>query len=222
MIFYNQDREVISDFIAYEPRTCFLMTQLGLPIPKVVEEIRHALSFELQNRNINELDANSYIKGKDFLGKIWKQIMAVPMGIAIVTNEMKTATLANIFYEIGVLNALGKDSIIIKTPDFAIPSDFVRTEYIDYDENFSKKINQFFDQVFDLADHYDTMAESLEENPLLSIDYYRRAYLITGNDEYFRKAEELFKKNKFDAQSRHFIKNFLSTEKSLKKRVTKK
>jgi len=222
MIFYNHDREVISDFISYEPRTCFIMTQLGTPLPKVVTDIRDELSKELKARNINEIDANSSIRGKDFLGKIWKQIMAVPMGIAIVSNDMKTATLANIFYEIGVLNALGKDTIIIKTPDFSIPSDFVRTEYINYDANFSKNINKFFEQVFYIADHYDTMAESLESNPLLSIDYYRRAYLITGDDEYFRKADELFKKNKFDSQSRHFIKNFLSTEKSLKKKAVKK
>lgn len=216
MIFYNHDREVISDFISYEPRACFLMTQLGQPIPDKVVEIRKALSIELKKRGIKEVDANSYIKGKDYLGKIWKQIMSVPMGMAIVSNEMKISTLSNVFYEIGVLNALGKDSIVIKTNDFKIPSDFIRTEYINFNEQFSENINKFFDQFFEMADHYDTMAESLENNPLLSIDYYRRAFLITGEEDYFRKAEKIFQNNEFDSQTKHFIKNFLTTEKILK------
>jgi hypothetical protein len=56
------------------------------------------------------------------------------------------------------------------------------------------------------------MAESLESNPLLSIDYWRRAYLITGDNKYIDKAEKMFKNNHFDSQSRHFIKCFLSNK----------
>ncbi len=216
MIFYNHDREVITDFISYEPRSCFIMTQLGLPFPKELKLIRTDLVTELSKRKIKELDANSYIKGKDFLSKIWRQVLAVPMGIAIVTKDMKVSTISNIFYEIGILNALGKETIVIKTKGFNIPSDFIRTEYIEYDVLFSEKINKFLDQIFDLADHYEIMGESLETNPLLAIDYYKRAYLITGDTKYFRKTEEIIGERKFDMQSNHFIKNFLSTEKRLK------
>ena len=216
MIFYNHDREVITDFISYEPRSCFIMTQLGLPFPNELKLIRTDLVAELSKRKIKELDANSSIKGKDFLSKIWRQVLAVPMGIAIVTKDMKISTISNIFYEIGILNALGKETIVIKTKDFSIPSDFVRTEYIEYDNLFSEKINKFLDQIFDLADHYEIMGESLETNPLLAIDYYKRAYLITGDAQYFRKTEEIIGDQKFDIQSNHFIKNFLSTEKRLK------
>jgi hypothetical protein len=222
MIIYNHDREVITDFISYEPRSCFIMTQLGLPFPKELELIRTDLVIELSKRNIKELDANSYIKGKDFLNKIWRQVLAVPIGIAIVSKEMKVSTISNIFYEIGVLNALGKETIVIKTKDFSIPSDFIRTEYIEYDDLFPEKINKFLDQVFDLADHYEIMGESLETNPILTIDYYKRAYLITGDTKYFRKTEEIIGRRKFDIQSSHFIKDFLSTEKRLEMRNKKK
>ena len=190
MIAYNHDREVITDFISYEPRSCFIMTQLGLPIPDSLKKIRTDLNVELSKRSIRELDANSYIKGKDFLSKIWRQTLAVPMGIAIVTKDMKVSTMSNIFYEIGVLNALGKETIVIKTKDSIIPSDFIRTEYIEYDDKFSEKINNFLDQVFELADHYEIMCESLEANPLLTIDYYKRAYLITGDKKYFTKTKK--------------------------------
>ena len=222
MIIYNHDREVITDFISYEPRSCFIMTQLGLPFPDELELIRTDLVIELSKRNIKELDANSYIKGKDFLSKIWRQVLAVPMGIAIVTKDMKISTISNIFYEIGVLNALGKETIVIKTKDFSIPSDFIRTEYIEYDDQFLEKINKFLDQVFDLADHFEIMGESLEANPILSIDYYKRAYLITGDTKYFRKTEEIIDNQKFDIQSSHFIKDFLSTEKRLEMKNKKK
>jgi len=198
------------------------MTQLGLPIPDELQLIRTDLVIELSKRNIKELDANSYIKGKDFLSKIWRQVLAVPMGIAIVTKDMKISTISNIFYEIGVLNALGKETIVIKTKDFSIPSDFIRTEYIEYDDQFHDKINKFLDQVFDLADHFEIMGESLAANPILSIDYYKRAYLITGDTKYFRKTEEITDNRTFDIQSSHFIKDFLSTEKRLAMRNKKK
>jgi hypothetical protein len=218
MILYNYDREVITDFISYNPRSCFIMTQLGSPLPGSLIEIRKFITAELEKRKLIELDANSYIQGKDFLNKIWKIILSVPMGIAIVTNEMKLSTISNIFYEVGVLNALGKEIIVIKTKDFPIPSDFIRTEYIEFDDNFQPKINNFFDQVFALADHYDVMAESLENNPNLSIDYWRRAYLITGKDNFLRKAKKSFKENNFDTQSKLFINNFLSTKLRLAKK----
>lgn len=218
MIFYNHDREVITDFISYLPRTCFIMTQLGEPLPSNLKQIRTSLCTELNKKNIAELDANSSIKGKDFLSKIWRQVLGVPMGIAIVTEEMKTSTISNIFYEVGVLNALGKETIVIKSKGFGIPSDFIRTEYIEYDDNFTMKINKFLNEIDELADHYDLMGDSLEANPVLTIDYFKRAYLINGDPVYFKKVKDLLDKEKFDSQTKFGIKNFLATEKKLKRK----
>lgn len=222
MIFYNHDREVITDFISYLPRTCFIMTQLGEPLPSKLKQIREDLCSELKKRNIAELDANSSIKGKDFLSKIWRQVLGVPMGIAIVTEEMKTSTISNIFYEVGVLNALGKETIVVKSKEFGIPSDFIRTEYIEYDEKFSEKMNKFLDEIDELADHYDLMGDLLEANPVLTIDYFKRAYLINGNPLYFKKVKDLLDNEEFDSQTKFGIKNFLATETKLKRKKTKK
>lgn len=217
MIYYNHDREVITDLISFQPRTCFIMTQLGLPLPVKLETIRTDLCEELSKRQFFVLDANSTIKGKDFLSKIWRQVLGVPMGIAIVTEEMKLSTISNIFYEVGVLNALGKETIVIKSKEFSIPSDFIRTEYIEYDNQFKQKINIFLDEIDKLAEHYDLMGDSLEANPVLTIDYYKRAYLINGDPIYFNKVKEIFEKEAFDYQTKFGIKNFLTTEKRLKK-----
>lgn len=221
MIFYNHDREVITDLISYIPKSCFIMTQLGLPLPKSTSEISDAIKIELDKRNIEILDANSKVTGKDFLNKIWRMILSVPIGVAILTKEMKPSTVSNIFYEIGVLNTLGKETIVIKSADFIIPSDLIRTEYIEFGKDFSTRFNKFLDTVFELADHYEIMAESLISNPILAIDYYRRAYLITGDKEYFERVKEIRDKNKFDTQSLNFIQGFLSTEKRMNKKATK-
>lgn len=211
MIFYNHDREVITDYIKYSPRCCFVMTQLGGEIPASITLIRDELSEVLKINNIKEIDANSLVTGRDFLSKIWKQILGVPIGIAIVSSEMPLSTIANIFYEIGVMNALGKDTIIVKSTDFKIPSDFVRTEYINYDKKFRANIGNFVANILELAEHYDTMAENLDNNPGLSIDYWRRAFLISGDHDYLLKAKQLFDINEFDVQTKTYIKNFLST-----------
>ena len=212
MIFYNHDKEILTEFIKYKPRSCFIMTKLGEPIPENILIIRSEVSACLREASINEIDAESLITGRDFLSKIWNQLLSVPMGIAIISEELNQSTISNIFYEVGVLNALGKDSIIIKTSSLEIPSDFVRTEYVDYGHGSKRKVNNFLNSTLGLADHFDKMAESLEVQPLLSIDYWRRAYLISGNELYIDKAEKLFKKEKFDSQTRFFINNFIKSK----------
>jgi len=211
MIFYSPiNREVHTDPIKYKPRTCFIMTQLGGEIPEHLNEIRQELSKHLEKYIVSEVDATSFVTGGDFMVKIWDIILSVPFGIAIITEGMKESTLSNIFYEIGLLNSLGKESIIIKSKDYNIPSDFIRTEYIEFDSHFSKKIDKFLNNVFELADHFDLMSDLLEKNPVLSIDYLRRAYLISNDSSFKEKAKIIFEENTFDSQSNFFIKNFIN------------
>ncbi len=141
MILYDPVQgDVITRQIKYRPQTCFIMTQLGTPVPKDIKNIRKTLEKYLGINKLKTIDANSHIKGKDFLHKIWEMILSVPIGIAIISKELTPYTLANIFYEIGLLQAYGKETLIIKTKDSYVPSDFIRTEYIEYDRNFRKKI----------------------------------------------------------------------------------
>jgi hypothetical protein len=109
MIFYRPtDGDPHSGRIKYRPRTCFIMTKLGHPIPKELNKIRSHLTKIFADYNIRLLDANDEITGKDFLLKIWHIILGVPIGIAIITNDMSNQTIANIFYEIGLMQAYGK------------------------------------------------------------------------------------------------------------------
>ncbi|WMW24406.1 hypothetical protein RE474_09950 [Methanolobus sediminis] len=168
------------------------MTKLGEPVSGEILTIRDSLRKVLEKYQIEDIDAESVVTGKDFLMKIWNLIVAVPLGIAIIDNNMPPLTLSNIFYEIGLMQAYGKETLVIKTKEAKVPSDFVRTEYIEYGQKFEDKMDKFFNTFFELPKYYDSMANELEKNPLLAIDYLRRAYLIAGDSSYRDKAEEIF------------------------------
>ena len=130
--------------------------------------------------------------GRDFLLKIWSLAVAAPVGIAFVHDGISSKTLANVFYELGWMQAYGKETLVIRVGDAEIPSDFVRTEYVNYDGNFERRTRAFFRQLEERADYYVTMADQLERNPLLAIDFLRRAYLLTGDGKLRTRAKRIF------------------------------
>jgi hypothetical protein len=72
------------------------MTQLGQPVPRAVSVIRRKVAGQLRRRGIAVVDAESEITGRDFLVKIWEMILSVPLGIAIISEELRPTTLANV------------------------------------------------------------------------------------------------------------------------------
>jgi hypothetical protein len=167
------------------------MTRLGLPIPPEVENIRNAITAICYNHGYTVIDASTQITGRDFLLKIWKQIAAVPLAIGVCHEQIPQTTQSNIYYELGVAQAMGKESIIIKSPEAAIPSDFVRTEYLEYNADFDQNFTAYLNGLDEQAEHYEIMADQLERNPLLSIDYLKRAFLITADNSLREKANQL-------------------------------
>lgn len=108
-------------------------------------------------------------------------------------ESLKPGTLANIYYEIGVAQAMGKETVIVKSPGFKVASDLMRTEYIVFNDNFDESFSKFLRDVEERAEHYEMMADQLERNPVLSLDYLRRVFLITGNNELRQSAKDLLK-----------------------------
>jgi hypothetical protein len=185
------------------------MTKLGRPIPKEINKIRSNLTKIFNDNNIIVIDANDEITGKDFLLKIWHILLGVPLGIAIITNEMSHKTLANIFYEIGLMQAYGKETLIIKTLGTDIPSDFVRTEYIEFSNDFDEKLEKYLAKFFSWAGDYEFMSELLEKNPLLAIDYLKRAWLISGENAYCQKAKEIFQGAAIEGRAKNSVEMLL-------------
>jgi hypothetical protein len=195
--------------LVYLPKTCFLMLQLKKPIPDEQAEIRRRLSAFLKVREYSEIDADSSMTGRDFLAKIWGMIQQVPIGIALVTSKTSPRTLANIFYEIGLLQACGKETIVIKSPKAKLPTDFVRSEYLPFGDEFEERLGKYFDFIASLCAHFELMADQLENDPLLAIDYLRRAFLISGDTSYRTKAQSLYSTSQGQKRATNCVENLL-------------
>lgn len=192
MIAYSPlDGDVRQKAISYRPRTCFVMTQLGEPLPERLADLRAEVTRSIKAANLFEFDASDQVTGRDFLLKIWEIILSVPVGIAIVTEELPPSTLANIFYELGLMHALGKETLVVKTPEARVPSDFVRTEYVVSGDRLAARLAKFFAALVERSAYYALMAETVAENPLLAVDYYRRSYLISGDAGTQDRAREI-------------------------------
>lgn len=195
--------------ISYRPRTCFLMTQLGGTVSDDVKQIRKDVELGLLKAEFSVIDADSAVTGKDFLLKIWEMIVAVPLGIAIIDRTMPIRTLCNIFYELGMAQSLGKETLVIKAPEAEMPSDFVRTEYIPYDQNFARRFSAFLEGMKEREEYYEQTSDLLENNPLLSIDYLRRAYLLSGNQQYRDRANDIFERSQLAGRARNSVEALL-------------
>jgi hypothetical protein len=167
------------------------MTRIGKPRPSILDAIRNDVIDSCKEVNYRVIDASTQITGRDFLLKIWKMIFATPLCIGIVHEKIPPITQSNIFYELGVAQALGKETLIIKGEYADVPSDLIRTEYIAFDNDFKTNFAMFLQNLFKQADHYELVADQLDHNPILVLDYLKRAYLITGNEIYRRKAKEV-------------------------------
>jgi len=192
MINYNPiDGDVYSKRIKYRHRTCFIMTRLGEPIPKEISNMRRTVVKYLNNHKFEIIDASSKVTGRDFLSKIFELILSVPLGVALISENLKSTTIANIFYEIGLLQALGKETLIIKTRGTNIPSDFIRTEYIEYNNKFKEKINEYLKTYFEQSEHHELLGCELIKDPIISIDYLKRSYLMTGDSNTKNKINKI-------------------------------
>ena len=212
IVYHPFEGDISSSPVIYEPKSCFIMTQLGDDVCKHVKRIRASVLRVLKKYKIKEIDANSTMTGGDYMTKIWKQVFSCPIGIAIISEDISPGTIGNIFYELELMDSYGKETLVIKTSKCDIPSDLKRTEYISADGRYSRKIESFIKNLLKRAEYYELVSEQIEEvDPVQAIDYLRRSYLITGNNKARNLAEGIFHKriNEIDRQSKFFIKDFL-------------
>ena len=209
MIIYSPiDGDTINYLIKFRPKHCFLITQLGKTKPKLVSDIEQSIKDCCQSFEYKVIDASAERTGRDFLLKIWKIIESVPVCIVIIHEDTPIKTQANLYYELGVAQALGKETVIIKTPRAEMPSDFNRSEYIEFNNNFKEEFKKFLKATQVQADHYEELSELLEQEPILAIDYLKRAFLITGNKNYKSHAKKILKTINTDSRAKNSIEHF--------------
>ncbi|VFM95263.1 MAG: hypothetical protein BECKG1743D_GA0114223_100403 [Candidatus Kentron sp. G] len=206
MIIYNPlDGNAITSAIPSKPRHCFLMTKLGPPVPRSVCVIHDAVTELCTDFDYRVIDANSRITGRDFLLKIWKLIASAPLSVGISHEDIPEATQANIYYEIGIAQALGKETLLIKSPKARLPSDFIRTEYVEFNDEFRDRFNAYLASLLEQAEHYEIVADQLDRNPILAIDYLKRAFLISGDEHLRNKARGLLDEAGLDDRARNSV-----------------
>jgi hypothetical protein len=206
MIIYNPlDGDALTSSVASNPRKCFLMTRLGKPIEAEIADMRRQITAACKRHRYGVIDASSQITGRDFLLKIWRQIASTPLAIGVCHEAIPAKTQSNIYYELGVAQALGKETLLVKSRGSEIPSDFVRTEYIQFDDDFAGNLDTYLSSLPEQAEHYEIVAEQLDRNPILAIDYLRRAFLITGEARLRNRAKQLLKTAGLDQRAKNSV-----------------
>lgn len=212
MIIYSPvDGDAIASSVRSNPRICFLMTRLGKPRLAAVEKIDQAVKRRCKAAGFSVIDANSRVSGRDFLLKIWRLIASTPLSVGIVHEDIPATTQANIFYELGVAQAMGKETVIVKSPAADIPSDFIRTEYIEYNSVFERNFDNYLQGLSEQADHYELIADQLDRNPILAIDYLKRAYLINGDNRLRQKANAVLEEADVENRARNSVEILAAT-----------
>ena len=212
MIFYNPlTGEVDHSPVKHRPRTCFVLTQLGGTKNPELLHMRKSAEDVLASRDIDVIDAASVTTGKDFLLKIWKLIYSVPMVVALVERYTPVETLHNIYYEFGIAQAMGKETMVVVGKDTVVPSDLMRTEYIPYDRGFDKTFAQFLDEYEELSGYYETISDQLDNNPVLAMDYLRRSFLISGDEAVRSRAQAIVEQGNFDGRARNSVEALLAS-----------
>jgi len=206
MIIYSPlDGDALTFTIPSRPRHCFLMTRLGKPVSFEVTEIRRQIVTVCRGARYKVIDAKSRVTGRDFLIKILHQIASAPLSVGICHEDIPPKTQNNIYYELGIAQALGKETLLVKSPGADIPSDFVRTEYIPFDVNFAGTFAAYLATLRDVAEHYEVVADQLDRNPILAIDYLRRAFLITGDLRLRQRARAVLRTANLSERARNSV-----------------
>jgi hypothetical protein len=138
------------------------MRQIGNP-PAVDERMAEIVLDEFKVRGIPTKDADASTGGKDFLERILGLIRGTGFTVAIFSHDTRATAIANITLELGFAAMCGKPLIIVKSTEAPAPSDFNRTDWLDYDAKdegrFRLKIRQALDTIAEIAVFEDTLLD---------------------------------------------------------------
>ena len=199
------------DAISWRRKTVFVMQQLGAPVPQAVKRVRKQVEGVLSKAGYTAVDAKSTTTGRDYLLNIWNLLLGCPVGVAIVHEGIAAATMANIYYELGMLQSYGRETVVVKIGTPSLPSDFARTQYIQAGRGFDTRFKSFVDSLEERKDYYLKVGAGVEHDPLLAIDYLRRAALLGGKSDLNRRARTLLNDSGIGPRGKHSVEELLLT-----------
>ena len=177
------------------------MVQTNVFISMIEMEMDEVITSELEKRKFKVLRATDISGHKDYLDKITQTIRGCGFCVAIFSHATPPITLANIFFELGLAILLGKPAIIIKTEDTKPPSDFVRTEWVDYHIGkkalFRANLGKAIASISGSASYWekiaDTALEAEDTDYELAFERYKQALLISNGKRIRNQIEKISK-----------------------------
>lgn len=158
----------------------------------------------LEEFNFSVIDADSSSGQKDFLERVLGLIRGTGFTVALFSEETRQTALANIALELGFAAMCGKPLVIIKSKDAEAPSDLTRTDYVEYDceqqDRFRTKLEQAIEEVGTLAtfekDKLEVALEAERMDCAIAFERIRKAFLLTGEQEYIDHADAVINRLK--------------------------
>jgi hypothetical protein len=140
-------------------------------------------------------------------------------GVAIFSDATPPRTIANIFFEVGYCLALGKPTFLILAGEDAAPSDFVRSEWIEYrpdkEGEFRGSVRNAFSGMDDYHEYLMGLALSAEDaeemNPEVTFEWFKRAYLLSGSSaarDGVRRLKQRVRQAKTDEEVASLMRSF--------------
>lgn len=156
---------------------------------------------QLGDAGFNVISASDIKRTGDYLHKIIALIQGCGIGVAVFSDATPPRTLANIFFEIGYCLALVKPTQLGAFWRRRRPSDFVRTEWIEFDGNedaFRNRVREYAAIMVQYGDYLFNLALTAEEaeEPELAVTFerFKRAYLVDGSQKSLDGVRRLQKK----------------------------
>lgn len=180
------------------PGHAFVMRQIGSP-PEIDKRMSEIVLGIFRDRGFPTKDADASTGGGDFLERILGLIRATGFTVAIFSHETRPSAMANITLELGFAAMCGKPLIVVKSKEAKIPSDFTRTDYVEYDADdegrFTLKLNQALDTVNAAGDYEEMLLDlALDARSIdcaVALERANKAFLLTTNIGIIKKVEAI-------------------------------
>lgn len=204
------------------PKTAFLIISYS---GEKFREIENTIVKTLKEKDYQVILAKDIKQSRNLLCKICQTIRSTPIGIIVYTEDTPKRSLPNIFYELGLITAFGKEPILIKSKKAKIPSDLHGLEWIEFErlDELAENLSMTIDHLEEIANYYLDRAYICEEagDTYNAVIFFERSYLLNPKKEILHELdkirEELKKEKEGDSTlSRRLIdeiNNFLASVK---------
>jgi hypothetical protein len=180
------------------PGHAFVMRQIGDP-PAVDKRMAEIVEEVFAARGVRTKDADASTGGGDFLERILGLIRATGFTVAIFSHETRADAMANITLELGFAAMCGKPLVIVKSKEAKAPSDFTRTDWIEFDQGkegrFRAKLNQALNTIEEASDFENFLLETAIEaksiDCAVALERAIKAFLLNSDATLLDKAERI-------------------------------